>query len=249
MQRLAWPMLIALLGCGASFSDETAPPDPDVGGGGTTSTQGGTAGMGAVGVGGAAGGAGGAGGEGGDGGAGGAGGCKIPISDDFSSNWSNWGPVETGAGVLGISWSGSVGQYGGVNSAARHDLRDCSAFIEIQAPPTAGAQAFMYVGLDNDNRVGFYVANGTLRFAIRVGGANDTQSSSFDATDHRFWRIRESAGSVFWETSPDALAWTLQREAATPAVGLDDGLFNIGAGTLSDTTAGGAAFDNFNVVP
>lgn len=240
------PLALAMLltACGANFDAEQMSSVSGAGGGGMTSSQGGQGG-GSGGM-----------GAGGDAGSGGAGACVIPLVDDFSSmdfdlsRWAPWGRSSTGMGTLRITWDGTEGQLGGVHSAVEHDLRACSAFIELATPPTTdGVQAFMYIGQDADNRVGFYLFAGTLRFVTRVDGEQDSPGVPFDAAKHRFWRIRESAASVYWDTSPDAIDWTPQHEVPTPPVKLDAGVLNIGAGTQSATNAGEAAFDHFNVVP
>lgn len=255
--RWCWPLFVlALAGCGAGFAanDESsgAPGDGSADG---TGGSGGGAGVMSAGGGGATGGGGGNGPAGGRGGAGGADGCVIPLSDDFTSptldgnKWLPWGSSQAGPGVLQINWSGGANEHGGVHSAAPYSLLDCSVFIELTSPPSSNqSQAFMYLGLDTENRVGFYVANGTLHFAIRINAVSQNVDLPFDPVAHRFWRLREENGTVYWYTSPDALQWTERREASTPNVGLDDGIFNIGAGTLAATTAGYATFDNFNVV-
>ncbi len=47
---------------------------------------------------------------------------------------------------------------------------------------------------------------------------------TYSATDHRWWKIRESGGTVYFETSPDGLTWTTQRSISTPAwVGSESG--------------------------
>jgi hypothetical protein len=56
--------------------------------------------------------------------------------------------------------------------------------------------------------------NGTLYFReIASGGTVDT-NVAYNATNHKFWRVRESAGTIYWETSPDSQTWTTQRSKA-----------------------------------
>ncbi|WP_100499700.1 hypothetical protein [Geodermatophilus chilensis] len=39
----------------------------------------------------------------------------------------------------------------------------------------------------------------------------------YDATAHAWVRIRENAGTVYWETSPDKVTWTQGKSTATPS--------------------------------
>ena len=65
--------------------------------------------------------------------------------------------------------------------------------------------------------VALAVDRGTLQ-ALTVTGmdASVLATAPYDAAAHRFWRLREQAGTIFWETSPDRTTWTtLHRAPAT----------------------------------
>lgn len=83
--------------------------------------------------------------------------------------------------------------------------------------------------------------------AYSVGG---TPNSTFITRDDRlqhWFKIRESGGTVYWETSPDRTNWTIQRSEAaafdlsTVKVRLHGGCWQAVA------SPGTAAFDNFNL--
>lgn len=60
-------------------------------------------------------------------------------------------------------------------------------------------------------------ATGLITFASEVGYYDPaTVALTYDSTAHRFVRIREAAGTVYWETSPDGTAWTVRRSSPTP---------------------------------
>jgi hypothetical protein len=67
---------------------------------------------------------------------------------------------------------------------------------------------------------------------------------TFDPVAHRFWRMRETAGQVYWEVSPDRTTWTALFNQAD-AVDLSMTIPAVYAGTFTTSAAPGTArFDN-----
>lgn len=54
--------------------------------------------------------------------------------------------------------------------------------------------------------------------AVKSVGGRQTVlwSGSYNAANHRWWRIREDGGDVFWETSADGAAWTTRHSEPAP---------------------------------
>jgi hypothetical protein len=80
-------------------------------------------------------------------------------------------------------------------------------------------------------------------------GIRSTSSVTFNATQHRFWRIRhdQSTDSILFETSTNGQAWTVRRTVARqlPITSLRA---EISAGTWQAVGAPGTAiFDNFRL--
>jgi hypothetical protein len=203
----------------------------DIAGGGTAQT-GGMGGAPTQGGGPASGGAGGEGGQ--------VAACLTDLRDDFSGEltpqWNPWGGnVSATNDTLEVRWSGGSRSHSGVSST------------EAQGD----TQAFLYAQHTIDNRVGFYVLNGQLRFAIDdSNGADSREDIPFDHEEHRWWRLRREEDSLVWETAPDGSDWTLRRQAALPSFDLTAMPINIGGGaTTSAPPAGSIAFDNFNLPP
>ncbi|MEU3293025.1 LamG-like jellyroll fold domain-containing protein [Streptomyces longwoodensis] len=85
---------------------------------------------------------------------------------------------------------------------------------------SAAAARFMVNSTTSGTRVGFTynAVTGSLRCVSEVGfsdGAGVTLT--YSGIDHLWLRLRESAGTLYWETSPDGFTWTVQRSLATPA--------------------------------
>jgi hypothetical protein len=219
-------------------------------GDGGMSGDGGEAGSGA----GAAGGGGGAAGSGGGGGSGG-GSCTSSAGDDFEAAtldpfWSPWGAsTMVSGGQVNFGWPGALESYTGMLSNSGQNLVGCAILIElVEPPPHPNTQAFFYAQHDIDNRAGFFVLGGMLNCALRVAGGGQSVSIVFDPGAHRWLRLREQDGLVYWDTSPDGATWTNHRQATAPPFTLAAIPLNIGGGALDATpSAGRVAFDNFNL--
>ena len=88
---------------------------------------------------------------------------------------------------------------------------------------------------------------GMLRFRLRSGGQIfDRGSVPYSATEHRWWQLRERAGTTYWEMSPDAVTWTIGYQEASGAN--TTAFISLAAGTngTASATPGTAIFDNFN---
>ncbi|EGX60088.1 hypothetical protein SZN_09206 [Streptomyces zinciresistens K42] len=59
---------------------------------------------------------------------------------------------------------------------------------------------------------------GVLAAQSQTGFADGASVNlTYSAIDHAWLRVREAAGTVYWETSGDGYAWTVRRTLATPA--------------------------------
>jgi hypothetical protein len=84
----------------------------------------------------------------------------------------------------------------------------------------------------------------------KINGRKDSQTITYDATDHRSWRLRHEpiANKILWETSRDGQTWTIQR-SASPQISLSTVYVTLSAGTyMPETEPGLAVFDNFQFV-
>lgn len=184
--------------------------------------------------------------------------CSMIVADDFSSalDTTKWTPggqnVVTQGGRLTLAWAAGANPYAGVGSAALQNLMGCSMHVELVTPPSAGGvQAFMYAGVSTDDRTGFFVLNDVLRMVIRTAGSHSEESTvAFDPVAHRWWRLREADGQVFWDTSADGITWVERFDALRPGPPQNLAASTISLGGASPgSMAGSVAFDNFNVQP
>lgn len=104
----------------------------------------------------------------------------------------------------------------GFESMHYYYLRDSTLSLEVPDYDPASRGAIRIVGEAGDptNGLEIQLVPGTLRFSYFVAGVKTTVGEvPYDATLHRYWRIREGGGKVFWETSSDAQEWVEHTQA------------------------------------
>lgn len=158
------------------------------------------------------------------------------LVDNF--NAASIGP-DWGNSYGGASQSGGKGHvpcttgYAGYQTAYSWTLAGASFYVAVTTVPAAStateAYASVFVnapgigvpgGPQEGYRIGFVIntVTGLLRCKNDTGyfdaGAVDI---TYNATTHKFLRLREDGTNVYWDTSPDGTTWTNRRTLATPA--------------------------------
>jgi hypothetical protein len=134
-------------------------------------------------------------------------------------------------------------------------LTDSSFFIEIptMVNTASNAVAVIRIGATSANKIEIQQKGGSLTVNLTINSSPmNLASLSYSATEHRWWRVSDSAGTFRVQTSANGTQWVDRASAPTPAffgaVGFDLQMraFNTGA------DAGSVVFDNANgggVVP
>jgi hypothetical protein len=100
----------------------------------------------------------------------------------------------------------------------------------------------------NANYFGFACADANLLFRRLIASTTSETSVTYDSTNHRWLRMRESGGTIYWDTSADGFTLTNQRNASAGALNLTSGKINLSAtGSAGAATPGAAIFDNLNL--
>lgn len=153
------------------------------------------------------------------------------LSDDFNDNsfdtvkWPNsFGTVTETGGVCHIDSSSA---WAAIESARTYTLTGSAVFAKITPAPAAGGTQVEteFIVVSNANRsAGTYArividtALSTIIFQNWVAFSDAGQVSlTYSATDHAWLRIREAAGTLYFETAPDGVTWTTRKSVATPA--------------------------------
>lgn len=121
-----------------------------------------------------------------------------------------------------------------VSSYATYDLRGRS--LEFEVPLVGGVTTEIGLLDPSDADVFFGMTEGNM--FIYSKGRYLTRSTPYSAVNHRWWRVREESGVLFFEASPNRTDWTeIGRDASplNPAyVQLEFGLYG-GANTPAGT--------------
>jgi trimeric autotransporter adhesin len=186
-------------------------------------------------------------------------------SNGSAPNATLWVPFGTSPTVtsiqsnqLNVAITASDTNYGGVESAGLYDLTSSAIFVQGASAGNQSLASLEYFPLQlNDapdlNTIFFYVNSGILYSFVRVntttGGSRVT--ATYSPTTHAWFRIREASGTVYFETSPDGVTWSVFDSLADPfptatmqalQVQMAAGCY---ASEVSSTTC---AWDNLNVV-
>ncbi|HEX8245522.1 MAG TPA: hypothetical protein VF541_18565, partial [Longimicrobium sp.] len=143
--------------------------------------------------------------------------------------------------------SGAANSYAGYTAKGTYDLTGSQIWVElVRAPRTGQARLRAYLSEGNELSIG--LVDGVFRCEQQSGGAYLVfLTLPYDPQAHRWLRIRELNGTVYWETSPDAGAWTTLYSAPAPfaLTAISPGIFT---GTYQAAPSPGVViFDNLNV--
>jgi hypothetical protein len=180
------------------------------------------------------------------------------LTDDFQTqdtvkwNWSSAKCSITPEQRLQIIPGTGVNEY--IGSALNYSLigqqvEVCMFQVPEQGGGTLG-QTLSLLGAFDSNGYGWsmWEANNTLVLRYNGSAGLNDASVAFNATNHKFWRIRESGGNIFYDTAPDGVTWTNQRTlAVNPEVNINALQAQLLGYWTGSGSPGVAIFDNFNL--
>lgn len=185
------------------------------------------------------------------------------IQDDFNdgvlaSRWvtsQSGGTVSESGGTLNLAPAANNGSVLLIaQSAEARSLRGSYVLAEVpQVIATSGNLGQRLEVKNGSDKLTWKVENGVLTASVKLSGTTSTKAqATYSPTAHRWWRIRELDGVLYWDTSPDGLTWSQQASVATNSVFAIDAvtiqfyLETWGSGVASP---GIAHFDNVNLPP
>jgi hypothetical protein len=145
--------------------------------------------------------------------------------------------------------------YSEAHTVSAYNLVDCAVFTHVTAKldPLGPGYTGYLARLTNID--GIYLetvqVDGVLHFRYRLGGGfiEVGPTIEYEPISHAYWRFREESGTAYWETSPDASAWTIRGSHAAP-FDLSSVQISLTAGTydVADADPGLVDFEAVNVV-
>jgi len=138
-------------------------------------------------------------------------------------------------------------------SGAAYDLTGEAASVNVPTMVATGvaAYAFFRLRIDTSNWLDFFQQSGTLYFRKVVAGVTTNLASvSYSSSTHRWWRIREASGTIFFDTSTNAsggASWTNRASVANP-FDITALFVTFGAGCGNVASPGSAKFDDYNAI-
>lgn len=145
-------------------------------------------------------------------------------------NYDDW-PTEVTHTGSAASISCTVSYYylqaienGAIDNPAPLDLTESEVYAEAIQVPSLGngtrsaRMEFLPRGTTSSNDwIRTIVEGSTIYFQWSLNGSTTTVSSeTYSSTNHRWWKISESGGTVTWWTSTNGSSWTSKATAAAP---------------------------------
>lgn len=183
------------------------------------------------------------------------------LTDNFNDNsiGPNWGNSYGGALETGgrARLPCVAGQYSGYQTAKDWTLAGSTAYVQLPLAAavngaTVEAQTMFNIiqaTAGTTIAININTVANTIRFESNVNYVDGSAVSlTYNASTHAWLRIRESGGTLFWDTSTDGSSWTNRRSISTPAW-VTNGVNSVAVELLSyrnNGTTNYAEFDNFN---
>jgi subtilisin family serine protease len=178
--------------------------------------------------------------------------------NDNSTDTAKWSvAAATGVTVveqnkrLEITPSPSTTGYGLYRSVSTLDMTDAAFAAEVVQTSAGSSNTGLRIGPDDTSYIQIVTEAGGLYFQYWIGSSRSQTSTTYNAAQHRYWRIRHDAATdtINWETSADAVTWATQRTAARPFA-IDAAYLTLLAGKWTNTNStapGTAIFDTAKV--
>jgi hypothetical protein len=163
------------------------------------------------------------------------------------------GMVARTGGQLTISLVPNQSSSATYATSTSFDLTGSSVVVEVPTAVTSasGSETAVSLFLPGDNGIELSESQNHLHFGVQKAGTWTSNGSMiYTAALQRWWRLRESAGTLYWDTSPDGKNWTSQAQLTPIPFPIDAvDLYLGGNGWASQPSPGASGFDNVNLPP
>jgi hypothetical protein len=187
------------------------------------------------------------------------------FKEDWKSNtlsagkWLNWGSPQVSVVSQTMRITNTLTtSYFGIDYNDQLDLTGSSVFVEVidagNMSLATTETTVMDLQLDTSNRVFWLLANDAiLPYKTVAGTSTQLATLAYNATNHRYFRIRESGGTTYWEYASQAEVvvgtWNVLYSEANPIV-LTNLLFELSLGAYAiDSGTRTVVWGSMNVLP
>lgn len=140
-----------------------------------------------------------------------------------SLNTSLWNSItgtatlDTTADLVTLAQPTTSGATNTFGSTGLYDATGSSlyALVTAVANGNGNTKTALVLRVDANNSVAIRVESGALKLTVQTAGTTVTTAlGTYDSHAHRWWRLRESAGTWYADTSIDGITWTTQTSSA-----------------------------------
>ncbi|GAA3267679.1 hypothetical protein [Streptomyces lavendulae] len=125
--------------------------------------------------------------------------------------------LDTTVDVVTLAQPTTSGATNSFGSTALYDATASSvyALITAVANGNGNTKTALVLRVDANNSVAIRVESGTLKFTLQTAGTTATTTlGAYNGHTHRWWRLREAAGTWYADTSVDGITWTSQTSSS-----------------------------------
>jgi hypothetical protein len=189
-------------------------------------------------------------------------GPTLGFSDDFDDNTPDprW-TVSTGGtgtavevnGRVEIGFSGGPPNHSGKFQTGdpTFDIAGSRVFVEVlQVVDADGISRFRIISTSSNFAEIRVNGSGQLQARVNNGpGVETLNTIVYNATQQRWWQMREAGSQLIFEVSPDGMSWSIVATTPTPSFAGDVTVELEAISTASNGSSSDAYFDNLNVLP
>lgn len=191
------------------------------------------------------------------------------LTDNFNDNslsGSKWFSYTGGSSTLSetnsrlecaLPSSAGSSDVAGISNQSPKDFTNSYALVKITQAVSASTNANQAMHVYPDaagagdaavNSVLWFIEAGTLYARKYVSSvATNLYTVAFNSSTHKYWRIREASGVIYWDTSSDGINWT-NRASNNPGLAWTSSNVDLECKCYkAETNPGTGIFDNFNL--
>lgn len=179
-------------------------------------------------------------------------------SNSFSSAWFDWGGVQATVSnqLLNISSTTAAGFYG-VELSTAYDLTGYAVINQLVSVGIRTLSTYevypIYIKIkgDSSNQLFWFIdSSNVLKAFKKVAGSNTAiATGTYDPTVHKYFRIRESLGTIYFDYSTDSTNWFQFASTSNPFA-ITSVTIGQQVGTSgTEVSPATAILDNFSLAP